>query len=300
MSPAGALMGKVAMVVAAVCLAGGVTYAATRSDDDPAAQELVTGAPDAWIDAPVHGAVLPEGTVEVVTHAASPAGIARIDLSVEPSGGGEGEDQSADAGGGALELATFAWTPPGPGSYVLSVHGTDGDGNTTGTARSTVEIVAGTGTTAGTTPGTIPAIELGTTSSSSSSTSTTAPNPSTPSTVRPTTPTTPRPTTPTTSPTTPTTVCPPTLTSPTNDSATTDKTPQLKWAACGGNPGEFLVQVATDPGFASNKIVIDEPVGGNERTFDVPDPLPCSTTYYWRVAADTSWSVTWRFHLICT
>jgi hypothetical protein len=82
--------------------------------------------PRTWIDAPLDGSVLELGPVVVRSHAAADGGTARAVLTV--NGVQVRVDESGDAAAALTEFAQ-AWTPEGPGEYVLQVISLDHAGN---------------------------------------------------------------------------------------------------------------------------------------------------------------------------
>jgi len=83
---------------------------------------------NAWIDAPLHGAVLPLAPYDVVSHASSPNGVASFELSVN----GQVyrlDDLPADQYGMPLAFIYQEWVPSAPGNYVLSVRAIDVNGD---------------------------------------------------------------------------------------------------------------------------------------------------------------------------
>jgi hypothetical protein len=90
-------------------------------------QHLTMYGNNAWIDAPLHGSVLPLAPYNVISHAASPNGIASFELSVN----GQVyrlDDLPADQNGMTLAFIYQEWIPPAPGTYVLSVRAVDMNG----------------------------------------------------------------------------------------------------------------------------------------------------------------------------
>jgi hypothetical protein len=84
----------------------------------------------------------------------------------------------------------------------------------------------------------------------------------------------------------------PELLSPKAGAAIAEKKPVFQWSAIGW-ADKYQLQVATDSGFATSALVIDETLG-NTQGYQSPDELK-DGTYYWRVKAmsdtsQTSWS----------
>ncbi len=73
--------------------------------------------PQAWVDAPLDGMVLPLAPYDIVAHAADPNGISRIEFAVN------GAPLGSVAGSGALFNAHQGWTPVAPGNYVIQARG---------------------------------------------------------------------------------------------------------------------------------------------------------------------------------
>jgi len=82
-------------------------------------------APLAWIDAPLDGTRLPLGSIEIVTHASAPGGVALIQLQINQQVMTEKKPDEISNG---LALANFVWTPTEPGEYLLTVSAREADG----------------------------------------------------------------------------------------------------------------------------------------------------------------------------
>ena len=83
--------------------------------------------PQAWIDAPLDGMTIPLASYEVVAHASSSNGVASFEFSVN----GIVENPTiVNPGqvGQMLAYFMYEWTPPAPGTYLLSVRGFDSNG----------------------------------------------------------------------------------------------------------------------------------------------------------------------------
>lgn len=78
--------------------------------------------PQAWIDAPLDGMILPLAAYNIVTHATDPTGISQIEISVN------GSVIGTVAGSGVLFAATQAWTPSAPGEYLIRARGMNSAG----------------------------------------------------------------------------------------------------------------------------------------------------------------------------
>jgi hypothetical protein len=94
------------------------------------------GAPQAWIDRPLDGSVLPLASVEVMSHAADPGGIEQFELSVN----GEGINNAGPAEGGSLVFINQTWDPAVPGVYILEVRVMNNNGIWSNFAQVTVTI----------------------------------------------------------------------------------------------------------------------------------------------------------------
>jgi hypothetical protein len=92
----------------------------------------------------------------------------------------------------------------------------------------------------------------------------------------------------------------PTLKAPTTASLQTLVRPTLSWNAATGNPVKYQIQVATNVNFAS-LVFSQAEVVSPTLTYTVPQDLPSSVTYYWRVRSVnannefSSWSAVWNF-----
>jgi Bacterial SH3 domain len=73
--------------------------------------------PQAWIDAPLDGMILPLAPYEFVAHASDPTGMSRIEFSIN------GAVIGNVAGSGPLLIARQGWTPAAPGEYVVRARG---------------------------------------------------------------------------------------------------------------------------------------------------------------------------------
>lgn len=78
--------------------------------------------PQAWIDAPLDGMVLPLAAYNIVAHASDPTGISQIEISVN------GSVIGTVAGSGVLFNGTQTWTPSAPGEYLIRARGMNSGG----------------------------------------------------------------------------------------------------------------------------------------------------------------------------
>ncbi|MCZ7533639.1 MAG: hypothetical protein M5U23_09565 [Acidimicrobiia bacterium] len=77
----------------------------------------------AWIDQPLTGSVFTHPTVDVIAHAADPVGVKAMSLTVSGQ-----VVEVMDLAEEKLQTATFAWTAPSSGVYVLEVAGQNTEG----------------------------------------------------------------------------------------------------------------------------------------------------------------------------
>jgi Bacterial Ig domain len=101
------------------------------------------GGPQAWIDAPLSGEtlLLDQAPFEVIAHANDPAGLGSIEFAVNGQSMGSSAPSSGDDS--HFRNVAFAWTPPAPGDYVLTITAFDSQGNP-GPAAAVSVIVSGT------------------------------------------------------------------------------------------------------------------------------------------------------------
>ncbi|GAB4497320.1 MAG: hypothetical protein OHK0052_08750 [Anaerolineales bacterium] len=95
-------------------------------------------APQAWIDSPLTGTTLPLGQVEIISHAASPDGIAQVELSIN------GAVLRSDANpnpGEPFSLARQFWLPAAGGTYQVSVRTQSAGGAWSAPASVTITIL---------------------------------------------------------------------------------------------------------------------------------------------------------------
>jgi hypothetical protein len=94
------------------------------------------GGPQTWIDRPLEeNNPVPVEPLTIQAHASDADGVASVEFFVD--------DRSihvVSGDGGRLGSALVDWTPPGPGTYIVSVEGTDNAGNTGAAARTTVVV----------------------------------------------------------------------------------------------------------------------------------------------------------------
>ena len=77
--------------------------------------QQVAGGPQAEIDAPTDGAVLPLAPFTLVAHATAPTGITQVEFSVD------GAVVGSVAGSGSVVVAQQAWTPSAAGAHTIQV-----------------------------------------------------------------------------------------------------------------------------------------------------------------------------------
>lgn len=98
-----------------------------------------SGVPEAWIDAPLNGATLPLGPVDVVWHAAASKGVELVEFGVN---GAPVEATPPGNVGAAFVTGTRTWSPPAAGNYVLHVRA-QGKGGAWGAVRTAQVTVRG-------------------------------------------------------------------------------------------------------------------------------------------------------------
>jgi len=96
-------------------LAGAVLFSGCNLPDASAAQN--TG-PQAWVDAPLTGSIVPLAPLDVVSHASDAGGTAQFELGVD--GSVVRSDPSPDTTSNMVTMHQ-TWQPGGPGTYVLSL-----------------------------------------------------------------------------------------------------------------------------------------------------------------------------------
>lgn len=196
---------KLALPLLLVASGVGAAAYATTSDGDAAT--VASGAPDAWIDAPLGDKVYAPGEIEVFAHATALDEVRALELEVD------GEVVATDDDLERVEKlyeGTFTWTAD-VGTHQLQVRPVGG----TGAASAILVVEVGEGGAEATTTTTTTTAPDGstttssTTTSTTSTTTTTAPGATTTAPPMATTTQPPTPTTPTTRPTVPTTTRPP-------------------------------------------------------------------------------------------
>ena len=112
------------------------TGCTTQQTEPPAETTL---APQAWIDAPLNGSILPLGEdYEVVFHIAHPGGVVSGELSIN-----DGIFAQPANPNGSLSPATLRvnWTPPQPGTYTLKVRAQSAEGEWGGYDTAVVNVI---------------------------------------------------------------------------------------------------------------------------------------------------------------
>lgn len=84
-------------------------------------QQSGSGSPQAWIDAPLDGSVLPLAPYEIIVHGAAPASPSAMELTIN----GQAVDIESNSSGSGLKVARYKWTPMAPGRYEISVRTLD-------------------------------------------------------------------------------------------------------------------------------------------------------------------------------
>lgn len=232
--------------------------------------ERVLPKPTAWIDDPLHGSVMALGTVQVLAHAADPAGIESLELAVNGIVAGS----HPAPGNPAFWMAGFEWIAEAPGSAVLRIRARNTSGVWGAPAFVTVHIGV-----AAVRPSVEPSPSL--TPSVGPQPSTTTATPSKKPTTAPRTTTAP-----------PTTAAPclnlaaPQLVAPEHRIAIGTFTPTLRWNYPGDClPAGFQVQVSLLRDFS--RVDRSGTTDGNGRQWTVSPALLDCKTYYWRVRSYT-------------
>lgn len=96
--------------------------------------------PQAWIDKPLNGSLLPLAPVEVLSHASDLGGVANIELSVNGSVVAVSPSPNPSE---TLVNVTQTWTPPQPGNYLLQVRAQNSGGVWGAYASATITITGG-------------------------------------------------------------------------------------------------------------------------------------------------------------
>src|SRR5689334_10534531 len=76
-------------------------------------QATDSGAPQAWIDAPLHGLNIPLAPYQIIAHAAFPSGVSQFEMTIT----GQGPQviaAPADQAGQTLVYINVPWNPPAP------------------------------------------------------------------------------------------------------------------------------------------------------------------------------------------
>lgn len=230
--------------------------------------------PQAWIDQPLNGSLLPLQPVVVTAHATDPDGVASVDLIVD----GEAVGTVVVAPPANITVVDFTWIAGAPGRYQLTVRGQGVTGK--GSVTSVLVSVEGADTavpTASPSPDSQPTATP-TTSPTAQPTVTTTAAPTASPTAQATASPTPAPCTPPA----------PDLHSPSDGFVFTipdDVPPTLRWGyrpppECA--PSGFRVQIAADRQF--NSIVASSNLPGTASEWTPPvDALANCATYSWRV-----------------
>jgi len=98
-----------------------------------------------WIDAPIHGSTLPMAPYKVVFHAASPSGIESFEVQINGVVLNTVAPTSTGSGGsdyGTLFQGESTWTPPAPGTYLVSVRSKSSGGPFGPSAQAQVTVVS--------------------------------------------------------------------------------------------------------------------------------------------------------------
>jgi len=120
-------------LLASACAPAG---ASLPESDLPAPE--ANAAPQAWIDAPLNGATLPLGEIEIISHAASPRGIAQVELSVD---GVVVRSDPNPSKSEALSLVRQKWQPRAGGTYLVTVRAQNISGDWSAPASVTLTIL---------------------------------------------------------------------------------------------------------------------------------------------------------------
>lgn len=97
----------------------------------------IAAGPTTWIDSPLDGSTLPLGTVQIVLHAASQAGIQSVELTVD---GRALSQVSPTSPQDHIVNVQTDWSPPASGDYQLKARAVDGSGATGEYAQALVHI----------------------------------------------------------------------------------------------------------------------------------------------------------------
>lgn len=136
-------MKRLILPLALLCMLASACAPAAGADSPPALPAVIEAPalPQAWIDAPLNGSVLPPGTVELTSHAASPDGIAQVERSVN---GAVVRTDPNPQPGQVFTLARQAWLPRASGNYTLSVRAQSTSGAWSSPASVTITILEAT------------------------------------------------------------------------------------------------------------------------------------------------------------
>ncbi len=120
-----------AVKAAAVAIGAAVLVTATVAIQWGTADSMMELGPESWIDAPLHGDVIPLAPYSMVAHASTIEGLDHFEFSVDGVVEQEleseawvlagNQSQGKYSGGYTLYWVGFEWTPPGPGIYDLEV-----------------------------------------------------------------------------------------------------------------------------------------------------------------------------------
>lgn len=94
--------------------------------------------PQAWVDAPLNGATLPLGEIEIISHAASLGGITLVELSVD--GVVVRSDPNASTSE-SLNLVRQKWLPRAGGTYLVTVRAQNPAGDWSAPASVTITVL---------------------------------------------------------------------------------------------------------------------------------------------------------------
>jgi hypothetical protein len=92
--------------------------------------------PRVWIDWPLEeNNPVPLQPLFIQAHASDAEGVVSMEFAVDGR-----KVNSSDLNGDRLDYAIFEWTPPGPGTYIVSVQGTDSGGDAGAPTRVTIVV----------------------------------------------------------------------------------------------------------------------------------------------------------------
>jgi hypothetical protein len=98
-----------------------------------------SGAPQSWVDAPLHGSSLPLAPYEIIAHAAFPSGISEFELTITGQAA-QTIPAPADQSGQTLVYINQMWSPPAPGLYLIQVRAAGPDGTYGQIAQAQVQV----------------------------------------------------------------------------------------------------------------------------------------------------------------